>query len=144
MAWALLGLADALENTPANTDVHRSMCKILGKAFIGLRSVQCETGLWRNVLTNPLSMPETSGTCKFIAVFARAVQKGWLKREEVLPVLDQAWFGVKCMLYQNRLLNWCQGTALTMSELHYLRRPHISYRPYSALWAGLELMRAKK
>jgi hypothetical protein len=72
------------------------------------------------------------------------VQKGWLKREEVLPVLDQAWFGVKCMLYQNRLLNWCQGTALTMSELHYLRRPHISYRPYSALWAGLELMRAKK
>jgi rhamnogalacturonyl hydrolase YesR len=143
MSWALLGLMDALEYTSAGTETHRLMGKILDRAFVGLKNVQCETGLWRNVLTNPLSLPETSGTCKMITVFARAVRMGWLDRKVVMPVLEKAWTGVKCMLYEGRLLNWCQGTALTLSELHYLRRPHISYQPYTALWAGLELLRAR-
>lgn len=96
MGWALLGVLEVLENTPDRTPEFEFMCGILQKAFDGLAAVQSSTGLWRNVLTNPLSLNETSGTCKYISVFARAYWKGWIKGDNILPVLEKAWEGVKC------------------------------------------------
>jgi rhamnogalacturonyl hydrolase YesR len=143
-AWALLGVLDVLENLPENHSSYKYMTDILKDSLEGLLKYQNGNGTWPNVLDNPISMPDTSCTCKFASVYGRAFWKGWLRDERVLPMLERAWFGLKSLYWKDKLLSWCDGTASVNDVLYYLRRPHVAYLPFAALWSGVELQRAKK
>ncbi|MFF3923913.1 glycoside hydrolase family 88/105 protein [Paenibacillus lactis] len=93
--WSLFSLSELLERLP---DDHKDRPALLGffrELCAGIASYQGESGLWRQVITDPEAYEEASCTAMFAYAFARGVRFGWLENPgRFAEAAIRAWQGL--------------------------------------------------
>ena len=59
-----------------------------------LAPFQDENGMWHEVIDNPGSYPEFSGTAMIATAMLRGLRNGWLDRTTYQPIVDKAWSAI--------------------------------------------------
>lgn len=83
-------------------------------------------GLWNQLIDDPESWTETSGSAMFAYAMIIGVKNGWLDKEEFAPIARRAWLGLCNYLNdEDKLTEVCIGTGKKNSRQYYLDRPRI-------------------
>jgi rhamnogalacturonyl hydrolase YesR len=144
--WFLYGVRGVLEDLPPDHPARTEFQSMLAAGLEGLLRHQGPYGLWHNVVTatEGLSRQDSCGAWMYIAVYARAYWKGWLRDERIPPMCERAWTGLKTKLWRGLLLAQCCGTGCLASRALYLERAHTRFPGAPALHAWIELQRMRK
>ncbi|MDQ1909645.1 glycoside hydrolase family 88 protein [Paenibacillus sp. GD4] len=120
--WCLFSLSEILAvlpeehpDRPAILDFYNEMCE-------GVAALQCESGLWRQVLNDPDAYEEASCTAMFTYAFARGVRHGWLRSVE--PFYSKAlrgWEGLtsKAIDRHGNVYGVCSGSRYAFHAEYY-------------------------
>lgn len=110
-AWALYGLIGLLEHLPHEHSDYQLLRSWVDMTAEGFRRTQDPvTGMWHNILGEPSTRLETSGTAKAIRHLARAWRLGIARAPFIPEMSRRAWFGLKAHTFQNRSCTRCYGT----------------------------------
>ena len=120
----------------------RRTCRSCGAA--ALLKWQRPNGLWGQIVTDPGSWDETSGSAMFTYGFVMGVKYGWLDRAVYEPAARKAWTALcgKLDAYGN-LADVCCGTAKKNDRAWYMERPRIlgdTHGQAPMLWICSELI----
>ena len=109
-----------------------------------LRVHQREDGLWTQLVDDPESWPETSGTAMFAYAYLVGVRCGWLDRDTYLPRALKAWRALaRRRDARGNLHDVCIGTGARNDRNYYLERGRITGDPHghaAMLWTANELL----
>ena len=98
LGWYALLLADVFDCLPKDDPDRAQLMDALRQLCKGLKEVQdSKTGMWCQVVDKPKeagNWNETSGTGMFIYLIRNSINKGYISREEYLPVVQQAYAGI--------------------------------------------------
>ncbi len=152
--WYAAGMAKLLGELPAD---HPKRARILAgyqAMMSSLLKYQSEGGLWRQLLDEPESWLETSGTGMFTYAMVTGVKRGWLDEKTYGPAAHKAWLALIAELDgDNNLKNVCVGTNKAFQEVgadldkqleFYLARPRMTgdlHGQAPILWTAAELLR---
>lgn len=100
----------------------------LGDVFRGfadaLLPLQRPDGLWGQLLDDPSSWTESSGSAMAAHAFAEGIRLGWLDGPRFGPAVDRAWRALASRLdARGNLAGTCQGTGPSSDPALYLSRP---------------------
>ena len=118
--WVFFALEDALEHIPQHIEGY-SEIKENFKAFAeGLKNVQSESGMWRQVLNLPNTYLETSGTCIFAIGMLKAVnakilggEYGEIAMKAVLDTLE------RMIDEKGNVHGVCKGSQCSRESIYY-------------------------
>jgi rhamnogalacturonyl hydrolase YesR len=143
--WVAAGMAELLSALPKD---HPQRARILAgnqKMMTALLQYQGDDGLWRQLIDNPESWPETSGTGMFAYAMVTGVKNGWLDGATYGPAARKAWLGlVKYVDKDANVSNVCEGTNKGYSAQYYLdrqRRTGDLHGQSPIMWTASALMR---
>ena len=120
--FAALAYAEGISYLPENNPAKNELIEIHSNQMEGLKDLQQPTGMWTQLLDFDGTYQEMSVTCMVGYALARGIRRGWLK-EELRPVLDKAWDGVKKRISNDAgLVDVCTGTGFQESRESYLYR----------------------
>lgn len=121
--WVAVGMAEILRCLPQNSAERRQIMKSYLKMMKTLKSYQHSDGLWGQLIDDPASWTETSGSAMFTYAMIVGVRKGWLPASKYSPVINKAWKGlVECINKDGDVLRTCQGTGKKNDKQYYLDR----------------------
>lgn len=80
--WVLGGVLDALEYLPDDHDDRDALVEIFSDLSEAVVSLQDASGFWHNILDDPTSPLETSGTLMFAYAFRKGIERGIIESEE--------------------------------------------------------------
>lgn len=83
--WALTGILDTVAALPDDHEATGRLTEAFTALARAVREHQDASGYWRNVLDDPASPLESSGTLMFAAAFASGVESGYLPEEYLDP-----------------------------------------------------------
>ena len=143
--WVAAGIAELLRSLPST---HPQRARIIAgndKMMAALLRYQGEDGLWRQLIDDPESWPETSGTGMFAFAMVTGVKNGWLDAGKFGPAARKAWLGLVKNLDENaNVANVCAGTPKGFTVQYYLDRPRVTGDPHGQspiMWTASALMR---
>ena len=143
--WMAAGMAELLRPLP---EAHPQRARILEgyrRMMNSLRGYQGADGLWRQLIDNPDSWPETSGTGMFAFAMISGVKHGWLDGVAYAGVARKAWLGLVTYIDERgNLREVCAGTAKGFTEKYYLDRPRNTgdlHGQAPILWSASALLR---
>lgn len=143
--WMAAGAAELLRDLP---DGHADKQRILdgvGAMMKTLLDLRAETGLWRQLLDEPESWVETSGSAMFTFAMVSGVKDGWLDGEIYGPAARSAWVALCSMVdADGNLEEVCIGTDKGFSKEFYLERPRAAgdlHGQAPMLWTAAALLR---
>lgn len=143
--WVAVGLAEVLRSMPQNDPDRAELLLGYRTMMAALLACQAESGRWRQLLDDPESWEETSGTGMFTFAFATGVKNQWLDAEVYGPAARKAWLALVEDLEPNgQLRGVCIGTDKGPSREFYLERPRATgdlHGQAAMLWAAAELTR---
>lgn len=144
--WMMYGIRGILEDLPADHPARPEFCGMLAAGLEGILRHQGPYGLWHNVVSagEGVSRQDSCGAWMYIAVYARAYWKGWLRDERIPPMCERAWLGLKTKLWRGLLLAQCCGTGNLPSRAQYLTRAHTKFMGMPAMQAWIELQRVRR
>lgn len=147
--WVLLALSEVLLLMPKE---HPGYDKVLAifRDFAGgvLHFRDREEGIWHQVVNNPESYIETSGSAMFITALARGVRKGWIDNAYRQDVIE-AWSALteKCVDEEGNVYGVCMGSGCSKDEKYYMQLGTIVNDDHGmgiVLGAGVEVMNMLK
>jgi unsaturated rhamnogalacturonyl hydrolase len=125
--WVAAGMADMLGALPAKHPQHKPILASYTKMMATLLTHQADTGMWRQLIDNPESWPETSATAMFTYAYVVGVKNGWLDEATYGPAARKAWIALVGYLTDDGLLREvCVGTGKRDSVQYYLDRPRVT------------------
>lgn len=143
--WMAAGTAELLRALP---EKHPQRARILAgyrQMMDSLLRYQGQDGLWRQLLDQPESWAETSGTGMFAFAMISGVKNHWLDGKVYGPAARKAWLGlVKYIDESGNVHEVCTGTPKGFSVEYYLERPRVIgdlHGQASALWSASALLR---
>jgi rhamnogalacturonyl hydrolase YesR len=140
--WALYGLLGLLEHLPQNHIDRPLLLHWLDLTSHGLSRVQDpQTGLWRNVMDQPSTRLEVSGTAKCIRHFSRAWRLGLCRQPHLPDMLARAWRGLKAHTFNHQTCSRVYGTGPGYNLPFYCALPAGPSR-YACVHAGSEFVQA--
>lgn len=77
--WTIFSLTELLAVLPKDHAKRAELEAFYNELAEGFLAVQGEDGMWRQVLNDPKSYPESSCTSMFICAFSRGIRAGYLK-----------------------------------------------------------------
>lgn len=89
----------------------------------GLLQCQSEDGCWHNILDNPITPLETSGTMAFLSAFGTLIKRGLLQEEKYGTMLQRARHALLRRCWRGGFAGNCAGTGLAQGMDYYVRRP---------------------
>ena len=145
--WVLVTLVETLSVLPERHPLRPQLLDILRKQIEGLKKVQASDGMWRQVLDHPDYWEETSCTAMFAYGIARAVNRGWIDRSNMV-FARWAFAGVaKNVTPEGAVSGTCQGTSISRDLDYYTKRLCPKDDPHGrgpTLLAGTEILIASK
>lgn len=142
--WMAVGMADLLRNLPEN---HKDRPRIM-KGYLtmmeNLKKYQRPDGIWGQLIDEPDSWAETSGSAMFTYAFIVGVKQGWLNANEYAPAARKAWLAlIPYIDERNNVTEVCIGTGKKNDKQYYYDRPRLAgdfhgQAPY--LWCAVALM----
>ena len=89
--WATNALVDTYEFLPDDHEGRELVADLLATTLDALLEYQDRTGFWHNILDDPESPLETSGTVMSVYAMNRALNLGIVKDERFRDAADKAW-----------------------------------------------------
>ena len=131
LGWYAVLMADVFDYLPANQPGREHLMAVLKQLCAGLKNVQdTKTGMWCQVVdkpTEPGNWNETSGTCMFIYLLQKSVNKGYISKKEYQPLIDKAYQGIIKKTKKNQKgfidLIDCSSIGIKNSYADYITSP---------------------
>lgn len=142
--WMAAGMPLVLRHlNPTDTD-YAPILASYRKMMATLLRCQRANGLWGQLVDDPQSWEETSGSLMFAYGFIVGCKMGWLDTAAYAPAARKAYLAVASSLdaYGN-VPNVCCGTGAENSREYYHRREKINGDPHGQaplLWCCVELL----
>ena len=142
------GMAELLRVLPIDNPNYFTILKGYRKMMETLLSYQTENGMWRQLVTDFLSWPETSGSAMFTFAMITGVKNGWLDKQTYGKAARKAWLALVGYINQNgEITDVCEGTGKKNDRQYYLDRKKITgdmHGQAPILWCASALLSSKK
>lgn len=142
--WMAAGMADLLKHLPDNNLHKNRILQEYRKMMATLKSYQNEEGLWNQLIDEPDTWTETSGSAMFTYAMITGVKNGWLNAEEYAPIARKAWLALITYMNDNGdLKNVCIGTNIGQTKEHYINRKRLVgdfHGQAALLWCAVALL----
>lgn len=143
--WAMVATVEILSAMPEDHPDRPALLEILRRHIDGVKPLQAESGLWRQVLDRPELWEETSCTAMFSYCIARAVNRGWIDRS-YLELARRGFVGVAANVTPEGVVKGtCQGTNIGLDLEYYVNRSRPDddlHGPGVVMLAGTEILAA--
>ena len=143
--WMAVGMAELLRSLPEDS---RERPRILAGYKLMMESLlkhQDSNGMWRQLIDDPTSWPETSCTGMFTFAFITGVKNGWLDEATYGPAARKAWLGLTTYLEPSGdIREVCEGTNKKNDRQFYLDRKRLTgdmHGQAPVLWCATALLR---
>lgn len=134
--WVAGGLALVMTYLPETNPDYLVVKEGYHKMMDGLLKNQRANGLWGQLVDDPASWDETSGSAMFTFAFVTGVRRGLLCPKTYGPAARKAYLALVDKLDAHaNLADVCDGTVKKNDRDHYLQRPRVNGAPYGQ--AGL-------
>jgi rhamnogalacturonyl hydrolase YesR len=121
--WVAASLAEVLQSLPVTHPQYARLMAGYKKMMAGLKSVQAPSGLWHQLLDDPQSFEETSGTGMFTYALIVGIKHGWLG-PEYADCARRGWLALCGKIdAKGNLHDICVGTNQSRDKQFYLDRP---------------------
>ena len=129
--WMAAGMALLLtETSPQSGDWHVIM-EGYRRMMAALLKHQRANGLWGQLVNDPESWDETSGSAMYAYAFVEGVRHGWLEPDVYGPAARKAWLALVGMLDEHaNLKDVCIGTGKKNDRTWYMERPREAGDPH--------------
>jgi unsaturated rhamnogalacturonyl hydrolase len=121
--WMAVGMSELLRSLPHNNPNRARILQGYRAMMASLLHYQAEDGMWRQLIDDPESWKETSGTGMFTFAFITGVREGWLDADTYGPAARKAWLSL--LRYINAdgdITDVCEGTNKRNDRKYYLDR----------------------
>jgi unsaturated rhamnogalacturonyl hydrolase len=143
--WMAVGTAELLRSLPENNPDRPRIMEGYKKMMASLLKYQAADGMWRQLIDDPESWPETSSTGMFTFALITGVKNGWLEKATYGPAARKAWLALISYLDENSdIREVCQGTNKKNDRQYYLDRLRITgdmHGQAPVLWCATALLR---
>jgi rhamnogalacturonyl hydrolase YesR len=143
--WAIWAVSEVLKAVPDNHPAYKQLKAHFKKHVDGLIRLQDASGFWFNVLDEPASKQETSGTAIFTMAIARGINQGWLGREEYERYAIRGWKALNSVIDSDGTVHGiCMGTMCSEDLQYYLDRPILdddSHGILGLIFAAIEMQK---
>ena len=121
--WVAASLAEVLQSLPPSHPKYARLMAGYKKMMVGLKNCQSPSGLWHQLLDDPASFEETSGTGMFTYAMIVGVKHGWLGAEYA-DAARRGWLALcEKIDAKSNLTEICVGTNQSKDKQFYLDRP---------------------
>ena len=121
--WVAAALAEVLQSLPPEHPQYARLMAGYKKMMAGLKACQSADGLWHQLLDDPVSFEETSGTGMFTYAMIVGLKHGWLG-QEYAECARRGWVALCGEIdAQGNLHDICVGTNQSKDKQFYLDRP---------------------
>jgi len=129
--WMAAGMPLVLKCVKSGHPHHAKILAGYRKMMAKLLECQRADGLWGQLVDDPTTWAETSGSAMFAYGMAEGVAQGWLDRGSYEPAVRKAWLALCARLdgYAN-LSDVCIGTNRQNDRQYYLDRGRINGDPH--------------
>jgi hypothetical protein len=122
--WVAAALAEVLQSLPPTHPQYARLMAGYKKMMAGLKACQAPSGLWHQLLDDPASFEETSGTAMYTYALIVGVKHGWLDATEYGDCARRGWLALCAKLdAKSNLTEICVGTNQSKDKQFYLDRP---------------------
>jgi rhamnogalacturonyl hydrolase YesR len=143
--WMAVGMSELLRSLPKNNPNYERIMKGYKSMMSSLLKYQAENGMWKQLIDDPASWPETSSTGMFTFAFITGVKNGWLDKKLYAPAARKAWLTLITYLDANAdISEVCEGTNKKSDRQYYLdRKRNIGdlHGQAPILWCATALLR---
>jgi unsaturated rhamnogalacturonyl hydrolase len=143
--WMAAGFAELLRTLPENHPERKKIMDGYKKMMATLLKHQTKEGMWRQLIDDEESWPETSCTGMFTFAMITGVKNGWLDAEVYGAAARKGWLGLISYLDSNAdIREVCQGTNKKNDRQYYLDRERIvgdMHGQAPMLWCATALLR---
>lgn len=143
--WMAAGMSELLRSLPKNNPDRLRIMKGYMIMMESLLKYQSTNGMWRQLIDDPESWEETSGTGMFAFAVITGVKEGWLDKKIYTPVARKAWLAlVSCINETGDIRDVCEGTNKKNDRNYYLTRKRIVgdlHGQAPVLWCASALLR---
>lgn len=145
IGWVAAGMTELLRSLPKKHPNRARILKGYNLMMASLLKYQGADGLWRQLVDNPDSWPETSATGMFTFAMIAGVKSGWLDAKTYGPAARNAWLGLVAKLDKDaNLADVCEGTNKGFTVQYYLDRQRKTgdlHGQAPMLWSAAALLR---
>jgi len=121
--WMAAGMSELLSSLPENNPNRPRIMEGYKKMMTSLLKYQTENGTWRQLIDEPESWNETSGTGMFAFAMITGVKNGWLDKTTYGAAARKAWLGLISYIDQNdEVREVCEGTNKKNDRQYYFDR----------------------
>lgn len=129
--WMAAGMPLVLKCMDESHPCHARILDGYRKMMSALLKHQKEDGLWGQLVDDPESWSETSGSAMFAYGMAIGVKKGWLDAATYAPSVRRAWLALTAKLdEQANLAGVCIGTNKKNDRRYYMERDRLNGDPH--------------
>jgi rhamnogalacturonyl hydrolase YesR len=143
--WMAAGMAELLRSLPKDNPLHDRIMKGYETMMASLLKFQSENGMWRQLVDDPESWPETSSTGMFTFAMITGVKNGWLNKKTYSPAARKGWLTLISYLDEKGdISNVCEGTNKRNDRQYYLDRKRLTgdfHGQAPVLWCATALLR---
>lgn len=122
--WVIFSLSELLEVLPQDHPRREALLQFFRALTEGYLKLQDPSGLWHQILNDPVSYLESSATAMMICAFARGCRHGWYDGDTALrahAAAHRAWQGLteQAIDAQGNLYGVCRGSGFSFSRNYY-------------------------
>jgi rhamnogalacturonyl hydrolase YesR len=143
--WMAAGMSELLRSLPKDNPNRLRIMDGYKKMMASLLKYQAEDGMWRQLIDDQESWPETSCTGMFTFAFITGVKNGWLDEAVYGPAARKAWLAlIKYINNDGDITDVCEGTNKKNDRQYYLdRKRNIGdmHGQAPVLWCATALLR---
>jgi unsaturated rhamnogalacturonyl hydrolase len=143
--WFAAGMAELLRSLPKNHPNRPRIMKGYQTMMASLLKYQAENGMWRQLIDDPASWPETSCTGMFTFAMITGVKEGWLDKNTYGPAARKGWLALIKNINENGdTIEVCEGTNKKNDRQYYLdRKRNVGdlHGQAPVLWCATALLR---
>ena len=121
--WMAAGMSELLTSLPKDNPDRERIMKGYKTMMASLLKYQSPEGTWRQLIDEPTSWAETSGTGMFAFAMITGVKNGWLDEETYGVAARKAWLGLITYINENsEIREVCEGTNKKNDRQYYFDR----------------------
>ena len=143
--WMAAGMTELLRSLPGDHPDRAAILLAYQKMMRTLCGFQGKDGMWRQLIDDPASWPESSCTGMFTFAMISGVKNGWLDDETYGPVARKGWIALTGYIEANGdVREVCIGTNKENNREHYMNRPRANgdmHGQAPLLWCATALLR---
>ncbi len=143
--WMAAGMSELLRSLPNDNPDRPRIMNGYKTMMASLLRYQAESGMWRQLIDDPESWPETSCTGMFTFAMITGVKNGWLDADTYGPAARKGWLALISYIDENNdIKEVCEGTNKKNDRQYYLDRRRLTgdlHGQAPILWCATALIR---